>query len=204
MRVEKLQRAAFALALLVGAGILLSAVISSVSGAISPARAGEASLSARAQEARSVPRLSLFIHPTEVWRLNYPAGWRVEDRGEGLTLFLSPEGGAFVAVDTYVTPSNEYGNTGENLRNRARDTLERIRGASVSETNVLAAVAGRWQTGVTFTAAEGIKGEAVYSQSRARGRGRNFRIHGVLYGYDAAEEATMRPLLQAVRASFRR
>lgn len=204
MRIEKIRRAAFALALIGGAGIPFSVVVTPVSGAISPAGAGEVSVSARAQEPRSVPRLSLFIHPTEVWRLNYPAGWRIEDRGEGLTLFLSPEGGAFVAVDTYVTPRNEYGNTGENLRNRARDTLERIRGAAVNETNVLAALAGRWQTGVAFTAGEGIKGEAVYSQSRARGRGRNFRIHGFLYGYNADEEATMRPLLQAVRASFRR
>ena len=203
MRIEKLRWAALALALLAGAGMILSVAVSSVSSAISAARA-EASAPTIAQEARSVPRLNLFIHPTDVWRLNYPAGWRIENRGEDLTLFLSPDGRAFMAVDTYVTPDNQYGNMGENLRNRARDTLERIQGAAVTETNVLAAVAGRWQTGIAFTAAEGIRGEAVYSQSRARGRRRNFRIHGLIYGYNADDEATMRPLLQAVRASFRR
>lgn len=203
MRTKKVGRAvALTLALCGGATMSLFIGVSLASGALSLARARD-NTSPLAQEARSVPRLSLFIHPTESWRLHYPVGWRIENRGDGLTLFRSEDGGAFLAVDTYTTASNQYGNTGENLRNRARETLERIQGEAVSETDVLAAVDGAWQTGITFTTAQGVKGEAVYNQTRDRAR-RNFRIYGFIYGYNADAEATMRPLLRAVRASFRR
>ncbi len=142
-----------------------------------------------------------YTHPTGAWSVQYaPALLQVGDLGDGVTIFVSSDRSTFAAVDTYAASGDEVGNTGEGLRNRARDTLGRIYGKPVAETGVIAAQAQPWETGITFATDGGSKGEAVYEQ-RGRTAG-NFQVSGFLYGYQAANESVILPLLQAMRASF--
>ncbi len=145
--------------------------------------------------------LTIYTHPEDLWSIAYPASlFQVEDLGEGVIVFISADRGTVAAIDTYLAEGNAYGNTGEDLRNRARDTLERIYSQPPNESDIIMEPERPWETGVLFTTYGGSKGEAVYEQ-RQRDRG-DLRVHGFLYGYKADAEATMLPLLQAMRRSF--
>lgn len=146
--------------------------------------------------------LTNYTHPDGLWSIAYPAGlFQVEDLGEGVIVFVSADRGTVAAIDTYLAEGNAYGNTGEDLRNRARDTLERIYSRPPNESDIIMEPERPWETGVLFTTYGGSKGEAVYEQRR-RDHG-DLRVHGFLYGYKADAETTMLPLLQAMRRSFR-
>jgi hypothetical protein len=145
--------------------------------------------------------LADYTHPTQGWRVRYPADLlHVETLGPDLTVFISQDRGTVAAVDSYRAAGDEYGNTGEELRNRARDTLARLYGRPVDERDILAQPPAPWATGIAFTTALGSRGEAVYRQPGRRGG--DFRVQGFLLGYKAANEAAMRPALEAMRASF--
>jgi hypothetical protein len=145
--------------------------------------------------------LVIYSDPAGRWSIQYPADiLRVEDLGQGTIIFISRDRKTVVAVDSYDAAGNAYGNTGEELRNRARDTLARIYGRPVNETDILSSPTGDWETGITFTTDKGSTGEAVYQQP---GRdARDFQVYGVLYGYKAGAEASQPALVQQMRASF--
>jgi hypothetical protein len=145
--------------------------------------------------------LATYVHPSGAWSVRYPADLlQPEDMGNGLTIFISQDRGTVAAIDSYVASGNAYGNTGEDLRNRARDTLERVYGRPVNETDIIARPAAPWETGVSFTTERGSKGEALYEQ-RGRHQGQ-LRVNGFLIGYKASTEAESRPRLVAMRDSF--
>ena len=145
--------------------------------------------------------LATYSDPAGRWSIQYPADiLHVEDLGQGTTVFISRDRKTVVAVDSYDAAGNAYGNTGEDLRNRARDTLARIYGRPVNETDIVGSRTGGWETGITFTTNKGSTGEAVYQQP---GRdARDFQVYGVLYGYKADAEASQLALVQQMRASF--
>ncbi|MCC6627032.1 MAG: hypothetical protein IT340_06475 [Chloroflexi bacterium] len=147
------------------------------------------------------PGLTDYTHPTQGWRVRYPADLlHVESLGPDLTVFISQDRATVAAVDSYRADGDEFGNTGEDLRNRARDALARLYGRPVDERDILAQPPAPWATGIAFTTALGSRGEAVYRQPDRRIG--DFRVQGFLLGYKAATEATMRPLLVAMRASL--
>lgn len=143
----------------------------------------------------------LFSAPDGRWRIRYP-GDRLgqESLGNDLTIFISADRGMFAAVDSFVAEGDAFGNTGENLRNRARDTLERIYGRPVIEEDIIASPPEPWATGISFTTERGSRGVALYRQP-GRGQG-DYQVYGFLYGYKTASEADALPMLQAIQATL--
>ncbi len=143
----------------------------------------------------------LYVEPAGLWGLMRPVALaRVERPDERLTVLSGDDGAMLVAVDSYVSEPGEAGNTAEGLRNRARDALAQVFGAGVSEQGVLEPEYP-WLTGVAFTTAGGVAGEAVYAQP-GRDEGDN-RIYGFILAYAAAGQLEVRPMLEAVRDSFK-
>ena len=146
--------------------------------------------------------IATYTHPAGQWSVEYPSDLlHPEDLGDGVIIFIAKDRGTVAAIDSYGAVGDAYGNTGEELRNRARATLARIYGRPVNEQDVLAAPGGRWETGITFTTERGSKGEALYEQ-RGRQQG-NYRTNGFLFGYKAETEETILPRLLAMRLTFR-
>lgn len=143
----------------------------------------------------------VFSAPDGRWRIRY-LGDRLaqESLGDDLTIFISADRGTFAAVDCFVAEGDAFGNTGENLRNRARDTLERIYGRPVIEEDIIASPPEPWATGVSFRTERGSKGVALYRQP-GRGQG-DYQVYGFLYGYKAVNEADVLPMLQAILATL--
>jgi hypothetical protein len=145
-----------------------------------------------------------YRHPSGAWSLRYPGDLLqidpAADPADPLTILISRDRGTFVAVDLFSAPPGYRGNTGEGLRNRARETLARIYGRPVEERGIVERPAAPWQTGVQFSTALGSQGEAVYQQGALRA-GDN-RVAGLLYGCKSAVAAQQLPLLQASRRSF--
>jgi hypothetical protein len=143
--------------------------------------------------------LSTYTSPDGAWSIQYPSGLlHPENLGDGTIIFISDDRSTFAAVDSYIYPGSAFGNTGEELRNRARDTLARIYGRPVNETGIIQQPGGRWQTGVSFSTERGSQGAAFYEQ---RGWPGNNRVNGFLYGYKAANPMVS-PQLLAMRDSF--
>jgi hypothetical protein len=154
----------------------------------------------RLNEASQANTLTTYTHPDGLWSVTYPSNLlKPEDIGNGVIAFVSADRATIAAVDSYHADGNAYGNTGEDLRNRARDTLARLYGREVNQSDVLDAT-GRWETGIAFQTDRGSEGEAFYEQ-RNRGKG-DFRVNGFLFGYKAYAEAQMRPTLIAMRDSL--
>jgi hypothetical protein len=155
--------------------------------------------SARATSANN-PRT--YVSEDGDWVIKYPADLlHVEKLAGGeTTLFISQDRSTFVAVDRFRGTSDAYGNTGEGVRNSSRDLLARIYGRPVKQALPVGGLAAPWRTGVDFTTDKGSKGQALY-QMRSLGQN-NFQFYGVVYGYKAANEARMLPLLRAARDSF--
>lgn len=135
------------------------------------------------------------------WTIQYPADlWYPERLDDDVIIFISDDRTSFVAVDSYDEVASRYGNTGENLRNRARDTLAMIYGRPVEETGIVWPAPDGWQTGVTFATDRGSEGEAVYRQPLEVQPA--FRVYGVLYGFKSYDADAILPLALAARASF--
>ena len=145
--------------------------------------------------------LTRHIDRQQGWQVDYPADQlRPEKLSNGITLFISPDRRTVAAIDSYPGEAGAQGNTGEGLRNRARDTTQLIYSSQVQETGILAAPRP-WETGLTFTTGGGSRGEAVYGR-RDRSGGPS-RIDGIIIGWLATAEAAQRPMLLALRDSFR-
>lgn len=137
-----------------------------------------------------------FTHPSGRWRIQYPADQlKQEDLGDGLTIFISADRTTFVAVDSFVASAAFFGNTGEGMRNRARDALERIYGRAPQQIDIHAPPPP-WEAQLTFVTALGSTGQALYEQ-RGRGLG-DYHVLGVVVGYKIAAAATARPFTGAV------
>ncbi len=135
--------------------------------------------------------------------MDYPATLLyVEQLSHNVTIFISQDRSTFAAVDTYLAEGNAYGNTGEDLRNRARDTLRLIYGVDVNGSDQLLYGDSGWETGFTFTTDKGSAGEALYEQ-RGFEQGDN-QVFGFLFGHKIAVAEEMQPVLLAMRASFTR
>lgn len=142
----------------------------------------------------------LHIHPEQLWAIEVPAAWQPgEPRDERLTVFSGPEAGVMLVVDSYLGTAGEYGNTGEGLRNRARDVVAQLYGPDLPCDNI-EPEDYRWETGVIFEDSD-VKGEALYAQP-GRDWG-DYRVYGVILAYPPDAEATARPLLEAVRDTFK-
>lgn len=145
--------------------------------------------------------LATYTDEDGQWEIQYPGDlWHAERLNDSVVIFISEDRTTFVAVDTYIETASHYGNTGENLRNRARDTISLIYGRPIEQTEVISAAADGWQTGVTFVTDRGSEGEAVYRQPTEVQP--YFRVYGFLYGYKAKDADIMLPLALAARASF--
>jgi hypothetical protein len=132
--------------------------------------------------------------------VRYPAHLlRPERLNESVVAFYTQDRSAFVAVESYMEVGRNYGNTGENMRNRARDTMALLAGDQMRMTDIFDRPAPPWRTGLAF-AGGGATGEALYTQPLQVQP--TFRVYGVLFAYRMEAEATLRPLLVAVRDSF--
>ncbi len=145
--------------------------------------------------------LTTYTDPNGGWSVQYPADLlQIEHPSETLTVFISKNRHTVAAVDAFLASGNMHGNTGEDLRNQARDTLEKVYGKPVDETDIVQVPQRPWKTGTTFRTDKGSKGEALYMQPGLN-RG-NLHVYGFIYGHKAVDEAEMRPILEAMRASF--
>lgn len=147
------------------------------------------------------PATTEFSDTDGRWRIRYPADQLSQEIFDNdISIFISADRTTFAAVDSFVAAGDAYGNTGEELRNRARTTLERIYGQPVIEEEIIAAPPEPWATGIRFTTAQGSKGVALYRQpGRSQG---DYQVYGFLYGYKAANEAEALPLVQAMQVSL--
>ncbi len=145
-------------------------------------------------------QLAIYTHPAGLWSIAYPPNLvHIEERPNGLVVFTSREGDVFLAVDSYQSPASAFGNTGENLRNRARDVWPQLVGGEFSQVDFREGV-GPWDSGVVFSTTHGMRGQAFYQQPEQPTD--PFPVYGVLYGYLAAREAAVLPLLESMRDSF--
>jgi hypothetical protein len=157
----------------------------------------------RPSTVQPMPGLTTYTSPDGTWSVKYPADLlHPEDLGGGTIIFISRDRSTVAAVDSYLDQGNAYGNTGEGLRNRARDTLARMYGRSPTTTDVVQQPGGRWEVGLGFQTDKGSMGEAVYEQ-RGRRQGL-YRVNGVLFGYKgtASNAASTLTALRALRDSF--
>ncbi|HEU5089278.1 MAG TPA: hypothetical protein VFT99_17605 [Roseiflexaceae bacterium] len=133
------------------------------------------------------------------WSVTYPAALlHPEDLGDGLVIFLTEDRKSFAAIHSFDDQRNMYGNTGEELRNSARDALLRIYGQPHHDEEIVWSwgQGARWQTGFTFRSPNGAQGAAMYEQ-RDRPR-----VNGFLYAAPPGD-AELAARLQAVGRSFR-
>lgn len=145
--------------------------------------------------------LDLYINPDQLWGVRYrPAQLREETAPDGTVSFRTADRSAWAAVDTYVARGNEYGSNGEGLRTRARETVTRLLGKAPAATTVLQTIGGFWQTGIGFTTADGLAGEAFYSQPDRTQN--DFRVYGLVYAYPAARKQALLPVFQEMKGSL--
>ncbi|HOG48750.1 MAG TPA: hypothetical protein PLJ35_16185 [Anaerolineae bacterium] len=144
----------------------------------------------------------LHVDPNGLWGLQLPAAFGRIDKLDGsLTRLTGSQHGALVAIDSYQGDAGSAGNTGEGLRNRARDAVATLYGQGVTETAIVEPQLYPWQTGLTFTTASGAAGEALYMQP-GRDEG-DYRVYGFVLSYEAPREAAVRPMLEAMRDTFK-
>ncbi len=146
--------------------------------------------------------LALYIAPDRLWSVRYdPAGPGPHEIDDDTVLFVDNDGNAFAAVESFAGTTADYGDSGEGLCNRARETLARILGSPLAQSEVIDPQNATWDTGIAYTAASGTCGQAFYAQP-GRGDG-DFRVYGFLYGYKATAGQARLPLLDLMRDSFR-
>ncbi len=122
----------------------------------------------------------------------------VEQLNPEVTIFISKDRHTFVAVDSFDATIEAPNSV---LIGRGQATLRQIYGKAVKNTGELEFPGARWATGFGFSTDKGSIGQAVYHQNgRIEG---NYRIYGMAYGYKAANERAMQPMLQAMRESLR-
>jgi hypothetical protein len=137
------------------------------------------------------------------WSIWYSPAWLTpEQLTTEIVVFRTEDRLTFLAVDGYQEVARNYGNMGENLRNRSRDTLELIFGEPVTMTDIFDRPSPPWRTGISFTVGpvDGWEGEAVYTQpSQVMPV---FRAYGVLWAYPKYQYSSAYPQLQSIRDSF--
>ena len=143
--------------------------------------------------------LAEYTSADGAWSVTYPVALlHPEDLGDGLVIFLTGDRKSFAAIHSFDDQRNMYGNTGEELRNSARDALLRIYGQPHRDEEIVWSwgQGARWQTGFTFTSPNGAQGAAMYEQ-RDRPR-----VNGFLYAAPP-DDGDLAARLQAVGQSFR-
>jgi hypothetical protein len=146
-------------------------------------------------------QFALEVQPDQLWSLqNVPAQFQARAIDDRLTQYTRTDRNVIFVVDTYVGTAGEAGNTGEGLRNRARAAVAQLYPVGVRETGVLDPGFSRWDTGISFTTANGASGEALYAQP-GRGSG-DYRVYGFIFAYRTELDKTALPLLQVIRDSF--
>ncbi|HEY8477485.1 MAG TPA: hypothetical protein VIN09_11530 [Chloroflexota bacterium] len=147
---------------------------------------------------------NLFVHLDQGWSVRRPPVLSKVETVDGTVVFASDDGTRFAAVDVYQAARDEHQDSGEGLRSRAADVLQRLLsrgGATVSlRTTPLADDRGDlWDVGLTFTTNQGVRGAAFYRQP-GRHQG-DFRVEGFLYGYTgSAEPADLRAMRDSLKA----
>ncbi len=137
------------------------------------------------------------------WQIDYPVDLLTPERlNEDVVIFIGQDRSTVLAVDSYVELARNYGNTGENMRNRSMQTLAVIYGRPVSMVDIPYRPAPPWRTGVDFATDLGSKGEARYWQPDLDQIGPTYRAYGVLFGFKAHNEVELLPVMLAIRESF--
>ncbi|HEX5689759.1 MAG TPA: hypothetical protein VFX76_07150 [Roseiflexaceae bacterium] len=144
-------------------------------------------------------KLATYTHPDGIWSVEYPANLlHVEQLNPDATLFISKDRHTFVAVDTYDATIEASDSM---LIDRGQAMLRHVYGKRIKNTGELEFPGARWAVGFGFATGKGSVGEAVYHQNgRIEG---NYRIYGMAYGYKAASERAMLPIVERVRESLR-
>lgn len=146
-------------------------------------------------------KLTTYTAKDGTWSINYPADTLTVEEKKGVVIFIGKGRRTFMAVDSFQAKGNLYGNTGENLRNRAQDVLKIVYDKKVHVDEVLDHIGTPWETGLTYSTDLKSKGYAYYQQ-RGRGAG-DYRVFGLVYGYRASNEDNALPLLATMRDSFK-
>jgi hypothetical protein len=129
------------------------------------------------------------------WGLGYiPSALRLGERDGRWVRFTGPQG-VLVAIESYV------GGAGEALRDRARAAVAEVFTGAIETGPITPAPDAFWEAGITFTTADGARGEALYAQPGRHGG--DYRVFGFLYVWPEEAGETLRPELEAMRASFR-
>lgn len=149
---------------------------------------------------QAAPKWKTYTTKDGAWSISYPADQLKIEQKQGVTIFIGKDRRTVLAVDSFVAKGDLYGNTGENLRNRAQDALEIVYDKDVQIDQVLNVAQRTWETGLTYSTDKGSTGAAYYHQ-RGRSTG-DYWVLGVIYGYDATNEAAALPLLVRMRDSF--
>lgn len=146
----------------------------------------------------AAPRLKTYTAPSGEWSVQYPADLlHVEQLTPEITIFISKDRHTVAAIDTFDAGADTPADA---LAKRGQAALRQIYSKSVKNTGAIAMPGARWETGFTFTTDKGSKGAALYHQN---GRvDQDYRVFGFVYGYKAASEKTMRPILEAIGESL--
>ncbi len=144
---------------------------------------------------------SLLVNPDLLWSIRYPANqFSVETQSDGTVLLRTSDKTVFAAVASYAATGNEFGSSGEGLRSRARDALERILGKPLKSSSVIQGRTSLLETGISYSTDDGFTGEAFYGQTgRAQ---KNFRVYGFLFGYKSGTDPRLVTTLKSMRDSL--
>lgn len=159
-----------------------------------------AALAAPALVGAAAPaKLATYTAPSGEWSVRYRADLlHVEQLNEDVTIFISKDRHSVAAIDTYDAKANV---SGDALLGRGQAALRQIYGKSVKNAGALEFAGARWETGFNFTTNKGSKGQALYMQNgRVDG---DYRVFGFVYGYKAASEKTISPILASVGESLK-
>lgn len=157
-----------------------------------------AALAAPALAGAAPSKLATYTAPNGEWSVQYPSSLlHVEQLNEDVTIFISKDRHTVAAIDAHVAAGEV---TSDDLIGRGQATLRQIYAKKVKSAGVLEFAGARWQTGFNFTTDKGSKGAALYHQN---GRvEQDYRVFGFVYGYKAASEKAMRPILEAIGESL--
>ncbi|MCL6430756.1 MAG: hypothetical protein K6V36_07820 [Anaerolineae bacterium] len=129
------------------------------------------------------------------WGLGYiPSPLGLGERDGRWVRFTGPQG-VLVAIESDVTGA------GEALGERARAAVAEVFPGAVATGSITPAPDAFWEVGITFTAADGVRGEALYAQPGRHGG--DYRVFGFLFACPEEAWERLRPELETMRASFR-
>lgn len=143
-------------------------------------------------------KLATYTAPGGEWSVQYPADLlHAEQLSPDVTIFISKDRHTVAAIDAYTLAGSIKPSA---LNARGMATLRTIY-KDVKNTGAIGMPGARWETGFGFATAKGSLGAARYHQN---GRvDRDYRVFGFVYGYKAADEKAMLPILQAIGESLK-